>query len=91
MKKAILQSIFVIMLTTIAINSFAQDTILSNQVTTETKIPVSHVLKGTILNIAKNELLQGANVVIKGTTLGATTDEKGYFEITVDDTVTNKT
>lgn len=89
MKKTVLQTISIILLTTIAISSSAQDTLLSTQVTTQNKITTTHLLKGTILNIAKNELLFGANVVLKGTTLGATTDEKGYFEIAVDDTTTN--
>ncbi|HRH58227.1 MAG TPA: carboxypeptidase-like regulatory domain-containing protein, partial [Chitinophagales bacterium] len=90
MKKAFTQTISIILLATIAISSSAQDTLLSSQVINQTKITGTHVLKGTILDIAKNELLYGANVVLKGTTLGATTDEKGYFEITVDDTITNK-
>ncbi len=90
MKKAFLQTIGIILLTLIAVNSTAQDSSQFNQTAIENKIITPHLIKGTILNVSTNELLQGANVVVKGTTLGATTDEKGYFEIAVDDTISNK-
>ena len=91
MKKNSLQIISLILLIAISSVLHAQksDTTQSNQVSVQNKLTSKHLLKGTILNIAKNERLFGANVVLKGTTLGATTDEKGYFEIAVDDTTTN--
>ena len=91
MKKNSLQIISLILLIAISSVLHAQesDTTQSNQVSVQNKLTSKHLLKGTILNIAKNELLFGANVVLKGITFGATTDEKGYFEIAVDDTTTN--
>lgn len=44
------------------------------------------VLKGTVSDTRTGETLPSANVLVKGTTVGTTTDINGAFELTVQDT-----
>ena len=44
---------------------------------------VAQELKGTIISADKNEVLPGVNVIIKGTTIGTTTNSNGTFTIKV--------
>ena len=49
-----------------------------------------HTIKGKIIDLTKNEPLQGVNITIKGTTEGGITSEDGSFEILVSDTTINR-
>jgi len=67
MKKNSLQIISLILLIAISSVLHAQesDTTQSNQVSVQNKLTSKHLLKGTILNIAKNELLKAQTLYLK--------------------------
>jgi len=90
MQKVSLQTFLVLFLLTIGIKTIAQDTINTSQSAIQTTKVSTHVVKGKIIDIAKNEPLLGVNITIKGTTDGAISDINGNFEITVSDTTANR-
>ncbi|MDD4002253.1 MAG: TonB-dependent receptor, partial [Bacteroidales bacterium] len=55
--------------------------IVSNNVYSQTSAPKIGSVSGKVLNKNTNQPIPYANVMILGTTLGSSTDEKGYFEI----------
>ena len=61
-----------------------------SQPVSQTTITQTIIVKGKIIDIAKNEPLLGVNITVKGTTEGAITDVNGNFELVVSDTTTNR-
>jgi iron complex outermembrane receptor protein len=90
MKRATLTTFIFVFLISIGIQARAQNSIDSSKTTIDGANTKSYVVKGKIIDIAKNEPLLGVNINVKGTTEGATTDENGNFEIAVSDTTTNR-
>ena len=64
-------SLLFVILFAVTVNSFSQ-----TENTEETQITI---ISGTVKG-ERDSLLEGVNVVIKGTIDGATTDNKGYYE-----------
>ena len=90
MQKVSLQTFIMLFLLAIVIQTKAQDTSLVSQPVSQTTITQTIIVKGKIIDIAKNEPLLGVNITVKGTTEGAITDVNGNFELVVSDTTTNR-
>ncbi|SHE63897.1 TonB-linked outer membrane protein, SusC/RagA family [Fodinibius roseus] len=45
--------------------------------------PSDEMIEGTVYDAATNETLPGVNILVKGTTMGTSTDRNGAFEFTV--------
>ncbi|MBP1646118.1 MAG: TonB-dependent receptor plug [Bacteroidetes bacterium] len=60
---------------------FALLLIFSNNIYSQASAPKSGGVSGKVLNKNTNEPIPYANVMILGSSLGSSTDEKGYFEI----------
>lgn len=52
-------------------------------VDTSNEIQQARVIQGTVLEEGTNEPLIGVNVVVKGTTIGTTTDVEGKYSIRI--------
>lgn len=60
---------------------FALLLVFSNNIYSQTSAPKLGGVSGKVLNKNTNEPIPYANVMILGSTLGSSTDEKGFFEI----------
>ncbi|HUM50186.1 MAG TPA: TonB-dependent receptor [Chitinophagales bacterium] len=90
MQKVSLQTFIMLFLLAIAIQTKAQDTSLVSQPVFQNTNTQTIIVKGKIIDIAKNEPLLGVNITVKGTTEGAITDVNGNFELSVSDTTVNR-
>jgi iron complex outermembrane receptor protein len=90
MQKVLVQLFTMLFLLALGMQTKAQDSIDVNKPVIQTTNVQAHIIKGKIIDFAKNEPLLGVNITIKGTTEGATTDINGNFEIAVSDTTANR-